>query len=229
MENGSNQEFEEAHRLWISQHAEQREGEAKGRLLRGHNYAEKLFVQNVWWPLFESLDQLHPEVEIYDWNRKSQFLDFAYLPQNGARFGLECDGFQSHIKDMDREKFSYALNRDSYLTGMGWRMLHFAFDDIQNRPEICRMLLQLALAPYLTRSRTGGPVLASAEKDVLRYAWSLGRAVRPKDVQLHFELNFRTAQKLLQSLSGKNLLQPVGSGQRVRFYEPKAMHPDQIW
>lgn len=63
---------------------------------------------------FGNLDHLHPEYEVYDWNRKSQFLDFAYLPAFG-RFGNECDGYQSHIKDMDREGFNYSLNRETRL------------------------------------------------------------------------------------------------------------------
>lgn len=221
-------EFGEGHSLWISRHSAERNGERRGRLLRGHNFAEKLFVQNVWWPLFESLDNLHPEYEVYDWNRKSQFLDFAFLPQNGARFGIECDGYQSHIKDMDREKFSYALNRDAFLTGMGWRMLHFSFDDVQQRPEVCRMLLQLALAPYLARKNVTSDIL-SAEKDVLRLAWRLGQPIRPKDVTGTFRINFRTARRLLHSLSEKGLLKPIAGGRGVRYYELKPMQPDQIW
>lgn len=221
-------EFEEAHSIFIEHHTSERAGECRGRLLRGHNYAEKLFLQNVWWPLFESLEFLHPEYEVLDWNRKSQFLDFAFLPASGGRFGIECDGFQSHIKDMDREKFSYALNRDTFLTGMGWRMLHFSFDDIQQRPEVCRMLLQLALAPYLAR-KTAVKDILSEEKEVLRLAWRQGKPLRPKDVCEHFQINFRTARRLLQSLSDKGFLEPVASAQRVRFYKVKAMQPDQMW
>lgn len=221
-------EFEEAHSLYIEGHSSERSGERQGRLLRGHKYAEKLFLQNVWWPLFESLDDLHPEYEVYDWNRKSQFLDFAFLPENGGRFGIECDGFQSHIKDMDRDKFNYSLSRDTFLTGMGWRMLHFSFDDIQQRPEVCRMLLQLALALYLARKSTARE-LSSDEKDVLRFAWRIGRPVRPKDVTDQFSINFRTARKLLTALSDKGLLKPVFSKERIRYYEVKAMHQDQIW
>ncbi|MHA6532546.1 hypothetical protein [Paenibacillus sp. BAC0078] len=221
-------EFEKAHSIFIEHHTSERAGERRGRLLRGHNYAEKLFLQNVWWPLFESLEHVHPEYEVLDWNRKSQFLDFAFLPASGGRFGIECDGFQSHIKDMDREKFSYALNRDTFLTGMGWRMLHFSFDDIQQRPEVCRMLLQLALAPYLSRKTVVKDIL-SEEKEVLRLAWRQGKPLRPKDVCDHFEINFRTARRLLQSLSDKGFLEPVTSEQRVRFYNVKAMQPDQIW
>lgn len=221
-------EFEEAHRLFIEQHTTERSGERKGRLVRGHNFAERLFLQNVWWPLFESLEHLHPEYEVYDWNRKSQFLDFAFLPQNGGRFGIECDGFQSHVKDMDREKFSYSLNRDSFLTGMGWRMLHFSFDDVQQRPEVCRMLLQLVLAPFLARKTLAADIL-SEEKEVLRLAWRIAKPLRPKDVCDYFQINYRTARRLLQALSDKGLLKPVNSKQRVRFYEVKAMQADQIW
>ncbi|AIQ73929.1 MULTISPECIES: hypothetical protein [Paenibacillus] len=221
-------EFEEAHGLFIDQHMKSRTGERRGRLVRGNNFAEKLFLQNVWWPMFESLDDLHPEYEVYDWNRKSQFLDFAFLPQTGSSFGIECDGYQSHVKDMDREKFNYSVNRDTFLTGMGWRMIHFSFDDIQQRPEVCRMLLQLVLAPYLARNFASVAIL-SEEKEVLRFAWRLGRPVRPKDVATHFCINFRTARRLLQSLSEKGLLKPVNQGERIRYYEVKALRPDQMW
>lgn len=221
-------EFEEAHDLFMDKHLNERSGERRGRLVRGHNYAEKLFLQNVWWPLFESLDDLHPEYEVYDWNRKSQFLDFAFLPRSGSSLGIECDGFQSHVKDMDRERFNYAVNRDTFLTGMGWKMIHFSVDDLQHRPEVCRMLLQLVLAPHLARKSAGVDIL-SEEKEVLRLAWRLGRAIRPQDVTTHFSINFRTARRLLQSLSEKGLLKPVITGERVRQYEVKAMRPDQIW
>ncbi|WEK54439.1 MAG: hypothetical protein P0Y55_18195 [Candidatus Cohnella colombiensis] len=210
-------DFEQAHTQFIEHHMAYRSGERKGRLLRGHNFAEKLFLQNVWWPLFGNFDYLHPEYEIYDWNRKSQFLDFAFLTPYG-RFGLECDGFQSHVTDMDREKFSYSLNRDTFLTGMGWRMIHFSFDDVQKRPEVCRMLLQLVMGPYIIRN-TPAQLVTFAEKDLLHLAWNLGRPVRPKDVVESMGINFRTAKNLLQSLVKKDLLKPRVRGAAVRYYE----------
>ncbi|KIL38584.1 hypothetical protein SD70_25585 [Gordoniibacillus kamchatkensis] len=209
--------FEAAHNAFIDSHLASRSGERKGRLLRGHIYAEKLFLERVWWPLFGSLANLHPEYEVYDWNRKSQFLDFAFLPPFG-RFGLEIDGFQSHVKDMDREKFSYALNRDTFLTGMGWKMLHFAFDDVQNRPEVCRMLLQLVMSPYTMRT----PSVRNAElveKEVLRFAWSLGRWIRPKDIIDYMQVDFRTARKWLRSLTDKGWLRPIDRGGDIHYYE----------
>lgn len=71
-------DFEKAHQLLLDHHLSIRTGERRGRLSRGHQYAEKLLLRNVWWPLFGNLDDLHPEYEVYDWNRKSQFQDFAY-------------------------------------------------------------------------------------------------------------------------------------------------------
>lgn len=222
-------DFEQSHQAFIERHMAGRSGERRGRLQRGHNYAEKLLLKNVWWPLFGSLEHLHPEYEVYDWNRKSQFLDFAFLPPFG-RFGIECDGFQSHVKEMDREKFSYALNRDTFLTGMGWKMIHFSFDDVQNRPEVCRMLLHLAIGPY-GKLKRGADSLALAdpfEKEVLRLAWSLGRAIRPKDVSSYCSVNFRTARKWLNGLVEKEMLRPVTGGKYICHYELTNSYSDGL-
>ncbi|MGO4500406.1 hypothetical protein AB4114_31525 [Paenibacillus sp. 2RAB27] len=210
-------EFELAHQTFMKKHTALRRGERKGRLLRGHNYAEKLFLQQVWYPLFQHFDHLHPEYEIYDWNRKSQFIDFAYLTPFG-RFGIECDGYQSHVKDMDREKFSYSLNRETFLTGMGWKMIHFSFDDIQHRPDVCRMLLQMVIGPRMIRHGATN-FSAIMEKEMLRLAWQLGSRVRPKDVIEQFDIDFRTARKRLRNLVDKGYLTPVVRGEDVRYYE----------
>ncbi len=220
-------DFEQAYQLFLERHLALRTGERKGRLLRGHQYAEKLLLQNVWWPLFGNFNDLYPEYEIYDWNRKSQFLDFAFLPPFG-RFGLECDGFQSHVKDMDRERFSYSLNRETFLTGIGWKMIHFSFDDVQNRPEVCRMLLQLVISPYLIRNRSADS-LSPAEKEVLRLAWSMGKPIRPMDVINQFEVNYRTARKWLQNLVEKGMMRSISQGKRACYYELNEGLPQHLF
>lgn len=210
--------FESAHAVFVQQHLDLRSGERRGRLERGHQYAEKLFLEKVWWPLFGNFEHLHPEYEIYDWNRRSQFLDFAFITTRGDQIGIECDGFQSHIKDMDRERFSYALNRDTFLTGMGWKMLHFAFDDIQHRSEVCRMLLQMSVMPMMV----GTPpqiTLTPMQKDVLKLAWRLGRAIRPKDVMEVYDLSFRPARNVLKQLVESGLMTPRANGKQIRGYE----------
>lgn len=180
-------DFEQAHKAFLDRHLSCRSGERKGRLLRGHNYAEKLLLKHVWWPVFGTLDHLHPEYEVYD----------------------------------------YALNRDTFLTGMGWKMIHFSFDDVQNRPEVCRMLLQLVIGPDLIRNSSVRPI-ASDEKDVLHLAWKLGRPIRPKDVSDYFEINFRTARNRFRSLVEKGLLHPVIRGGNVRYYEIREGQLEQL-
>ncbi|MBP1965889.1 hypothetical protein J2Z65_005134 [Paenibacillus aceris] len=56
--------FEQAHHKFLEGHLGRRTGERKGRLVRGHNFAEKLLLQNVWWPLFGNFDNLHSEVAV---------------------------------------------------------------------------------------------------------------------------------------------------------------------
>ncbi len=209
--------FEMAHDSFINEHLSRRTGERKGRLLRGHNYAERLLLENVWWPVFGSFEDLHPEYEISDWNRKSQFLDFAYLPPFG-KFGLECDGFQSHVREMDRERFSYSLNRDTFLTGIGWKMIHFSFDDVQQRPEMCRMLLQLVIGPHFIQ-KASMVTLHVIEKEILRLAWRLEGRVRPKHVTDLLGIDFRTSRNWLRSLVDKGMLKPEDKGGKIRSYE----------
>lgn len=99
---------------------------------------------------------------------------------------------------MDRERFSYSLNRETYLTAMGWTMIHFSFDDVQKRPEICRMLLKLILSPYFLKNpSTTDTALSPADREALALAWSLNKPIRPKDVADHYKISFRTAGKYI--------------------------------
>lgn len=121
---------------------------------------------------------------------------------------------------MDREKFSYALNRETFLTGMGWKMIHFSFDDIRHRPDVCRMLLHMVIGPRMIRQEATS-LTALMEKEVLRLAWQLGSLVRPKDVTEHFNVDFRTARKRLQALVDRGYLTPIVRGEDIRYYELK--------
>lgn len=87
--------FEAAHERYIQQHLEARSGERRGRLERGHQYAEKLFLRTIWWPLLGRFDDLHPEYEVQDWNRRSQFLDFVFLPRAEPRFFSDRHGLEN--------------------------------------------------------------------------------------------------------------------------------------
>ena len=71
--------FEDKHKQYINSHMTRRKGERLRRLKEGHGYAEKLFLQNVWWPIIGHYEYLHPEYEISDFKDGSRYLDFAYI------------------------------------------------------------------------------------------------------------------------------------------------------
>jgi len=194
-------QFEEAHALFIQKHLQQRTGERKGRLERGHREAELLFCKNVWWPLQGSFDNLHPEYEVLDWRGLSYFCDFAWIA-NQVKLIIEIKGFGPHVRDMDRQKYCNELNRETFITAMGYHIISFSFDDVAHRPELCMTLLRLILSRYMPHA---SPVNLDSlqEQEIIRLAHQLARAIRPIDVQTHLGINHRTAVRRLKALCEK--------------------------
>lgn len=211
--------FEEEHQLFLKQHLNLRSGERRGRLERGHNHGEILFLKNVWWPIYENLDGLHPEYEIADWRGRSYFGDFAYL-KGLLKFIIEIKGYGPHVRDMDRKRYCDELNRELFLQCTGYRVISFAYDDICDRPELCRTLLQMLFNRYLALEQSTQRSTIS-ENEVIRMALSQAQSLTPKRVASHFGINHRTAVRILHSLCAKGWLHPIstGVGERVHRYE----------
>ncbi|NOU70027.1 hypothetical protein GC098_01005 [Paenibacillus sp. LMG 31458] len=211
--------FDEEHTAFIRLHLESRTGERRGRLERGHRHGERLFLSNVWWPLRGSLKDLHPEYEVLDWRGKSYFADFAWLP-GYVKLLFEIKGFTTHVRDMDRHKYCNELNRETFLHSMGFHVISFAYDDVEQRPDLCITLLRMVLSRYLP-SQTPVSRALFAEKEIIRLATQLAQPLRPKDVELHFEIDHKTAVLMLKKLCTKGLLLPSfrGNGERVVRYE----------
>lgn len=195
--------FEEAHFEFIQQHLRKRTGERRGRLDRGHQAAEKLFCKNVWWPLQRSFNHLHPEYEVLDWRGRSFFCDFAWITQM-VKLIIEIKGYGPHVRDMDRQKYCKELNRETFLSGMGFQVISFAYDDVAYRPELSITLLRLVLSRFQSSAapKNKGTV---TEQEILRLAYTLAHPLRPKDVANHLQINHRTAVKSLQSLCTKGI------------------------
>lgn len=212
-------DFEKAHEAFLQHHLQKRSGERKGRLQRGHQMAEKLFCRNVWWPLKGSFDHLHPEYEVMDWRGLSYFCDFAWLA-NDRKLIFEVKGFGPHVRDMDRQKYCNELNRETFLTAMGFQVISFAYDDVAHRPELCITLLRLVIHRHHPEA---SPVTLRnlAERETIRLACSLARPLRPIDIVTHLNLNHRTAVRTLQALCAKGLFLPIAgaSGKHVVRYE----------
>jgi DNA-binding MarR family transcriptional regulator len=220
--------FEEAHEAWVRHHLQRRTGERKGRLERGHGHGEKLFAQNVWWPLFGQFDQLHPEYEVPDWRGRSYFADFAWLPGH-VKLLFEVKGYGPHVRDMDRLKYCAELNRETFLHGAGFSILSFAYDDVEQRAELCVSLLRMALSRYLPER---GPVSRAllAEKEIIRLALQLARPIRPIDVIEHFGIDRKTAIRILRKLCEKGFLHPLTgkNGERSVRYELASFSVDSL-
>ncbi len=209
--------FEEAHELFIHHHMASREGERKSRLSEGHGHAEKLLLKNVWWPLFGNFDYLHPEYHIFDLKHGSRFIDFAYIHPH-FRAAVEVDGFGPHIRQMSRWKFADQLNRQNYLVAMGWHVLRFSYDEVQDQPENCRHMLQLLMGKFLGEERVTSKA-DLLQKELIRLAVRLVRPITPKDAADHFQMDVRTARNLLHQMVEKGWMKPSGTTRRIRKYE----------
>ncbi|OGX68412.1 MAG: hypothetical protein A2189_00275 [Paenibacillus sp. RIFOXYA1_FULL_44_5] len=211
--------FDEAHAAFIEYHLQRRTGERRGRLERGHKEAEKLFCRNVWWPLLGNFNDLHPEFEILDWRGQSYFSDFAWIT-GAVRLIIEIKGFGPHVRDMDRQKYCSELNRETFLSAMGFQVISFAYDDVAQRPELCLTLLRIVLSRY---QPTSSPVSLNsvAEREIIRLGYILARPLRPVDVETHLSINHRTAVRMLQSLCAKNCFSAVSGaeGKHIMRYE----------
>lgn len=211
--------FGELHTAFIGHHLAGRTGERLGRLERGHRHAEVLFLRNVWWPLRDNLENLHPEYEVSDWRGRSYFADFAWLP-GYAKLLIEIKGYTTHVQEMDRHKYCNELNRETFLYAMGYNVISFAYDDVQQRPDLCITLLRMVLSRYQP-AQTPVSRMLLMEKELIRLTISLARSIRPKDVELHFDVDHKTAVLLLQKLCGKGWLLPAygGTQKRIVRYE----------
>jgi hypothetical protein len=210
--------FQEAHAAFIESHLKARSGERRGRLERGHQHAELLFLQNVWYPVHGQFDHLHPEYEVMDWRGRSYFADFAYLPPN-LKFMLEIKGYGSHVQDMDQKRYCEELNRELFLQTLGYRVVSLRMMMLPI-VQSCMNLLRMLLSRYQTGPSPIGKATIE-EKEVIRLGIQLAQPIRPKDVADHFEVNYRTALRIVQSLLGKGWLHPIvrGKGTRVLQYE----------
>lgn len=211
--------FEEAHEWFIRNHTVRRTGERKGRLERGHRHGEQLFLRNVWWPLRGNFDFLHPEYEVLDWRGRSYFADFAWLPGFGKLI-FEIKGYSAHVAEMDRQKYCNELNRETFLFAMGYNVISFAYDDVEQRPELCRTLLSMVISRFQTTQPFGSRTLL-AEKEIIRLAIQMAKPIRPIDVVRYFEIDPKTANLMLKRLCDQGWLLPCkgGGGQRIVRYE----------
>ncbi|GGH09583.1 hypothetical protein [Paenibacillus segetis] len=108
--------FEKEHDKWLCDHLKRRRGERLDALKRGHGYGNRLFVEQVWWPLAGHFYGLHPEYEVKDWRGRSYFVDILW-EVGASRIVFEIMDYGSH--GTDRSKYRLDLNRGLFFTVTG--------------------------------------------------------------------------------------------------------------
>lgn len=99
-------------------------------------------------------------------------------------------------------------------SGLGVPGCLLCVDDVASRPELCITLLRILLSRYGTVQALSP--LDRADKEIILLAYQLARPIRPKDVEVHLDLNSRTAVRYLKSLCSKGWFQPIASAKGIK-------------
>jgi hypothetical protein len=209
--------FEEAHHLFIKKHLKARKGESLRRLKEGHDHAERLFLERVWWPAFGNFNDLHPEYETYDYKDGDRYIDFAFV-RPFIKVAIEIDGYGTHWKNINRVQFSDHRRRQNDLVIDGWKVLRFSFDDIKDSPRFCQQKLQQFVGRWFGMDNQVNDITIM-EKEAIRLAMRHSHPITPGDVCRHFALENKTARRWLQQLVAKKWMKPASGHARIRSYE----------
>ena len=208
--------FEEEYQAFMNAHLQARTGERLRRLQEGHNQAEKLFLEQVWWPIFNQFRYLHPEFEVNDFKDGKRYLDFAYI-RPAIRICIEVDGYGPHLKNISRWQFSDSLERQNQLVIDGWTVIRFSYDQVKEKPRLCQQLVQQVIGRWLG-DELDQISLSLVEKELLRLAIRKGEDICPKEVGEYLKLSDKTVKKVLSQLVDKKMLIPASGMMRIRSY-----------
>lgn len=216
-------EFQSAYEEFIREILKERRGPSMERLKEGIGYAERLFLQNVWWPSFHHFEGLEPEYEITDFKDGSRFIDFAYIHPY-FRIAIEVDGLGIHWQNISQEQFSDHLQRQNHLVIDGWYILRFSFLDLQKRPRLCQQTIQQLVGRLTGDASAALKTLRLVDREILRLAMVSQRPITTNDVARHLHVRTETATSHLKNLTIQGWLEPASGSIRIRSYR---IHPSR--
>lgn len=179
-------------------------------------HAEKMFLQQVWWPGFQSFANLYPEYAVRDYKDGKRYIDFAYIRESW-RIAIEIDGISSHLRDISQEQFADHLRRQNHLIIDRWNLLRFAYQDVDEHPRGCLQTIQ-QLVGRLTAEPT--PALHKVnvlDREILRFAYGVGRPITAGDVAKLCNLGAHAARQHLRHLTQEGWLEPDHASSRRVF------------
>ena len=226
--------FLEEHESWIRDHLKRRQGERLDALKRGHGFGNRLFVEQIWWPLAGHFHGLHPEYEVKDWRGRAYYADFMWRA-GAARFVFEIMDYGSH--GADRTKYRLDLNRGLFLQSQDCSVYYISLDELKENPAFILSALRSILAPYLAaesgiqkkaKSAMGtegmmaaGKVYSKVERDLKKTAIRNNRILRPTKAARELELHASTVIKYCHILVNKVKFRSLARGVsgRINYYE----------
>ncbi|KQX56788.1 DUF559 domain-containing protein [Paenibacillus sp. Root444D2] len=214
--------FDACYEKFMQLQLQTRSGESQRRLQDGHGHAEKLFLEQVWWPAVGRFDFLHAEYPISDFKDGDRYLDFAYIRGNHL-VCIEIDGYKAHHKDINRWQFADQLTRQNHLILDGWKVLRFAYDEMKEKPRRCQQLILQMMGSWFGEEQAD-PALSLEEKEILRIAGQTGEPLLPKTISQRLHISRNHAGKLLRKLVQMELLQPASGTTRICSYKLSGKH-----
>jgi len=179
---------------------------------------EKKMFESVLWPVFRSFDGFSLEYEIKSPSGVSIFVDALYHP---LRLAFESEGYAPHAETITRDRFSFERKRVRTLALYGYTYFPFSRDELDKQAESCRQFLYEYLGRYTGSDDPSLRELTVYEREVIRYALRVNRAIQLQEVCGLLGLKKDAARKVLRQLADKQILKPSGSGkQKVRAYVP---------
>lgn len=214
--------FEKAYAAWLEHHRANASGERLRRLTKKHGYGEKLLLQQAWWPAVGSFEHLRPEYEFIDSEGKYYYFDFAYLAQPRPT-ALESDGFGTHARDLDRDQFSWNLDRQNEMVLAEWNVLRFSHDKLKTAPLACQQKIRRLFSVYYEAIGLQRISLNLYQRELIRYLRQTGASFSMQEacaVLGKGETFTRTQLRLLLELG---VLESAigGERERVHYYRLK--------
>jgi hypothetical protein len=166
--------------------------------------------------LFGHFVGLHPEYEVADWRNMKFFVDYMFITGN-VRIAFEIKGYGSHVQNTDRTRYRRELNREMFLQGLGCIVVSIPYDDIEENPELIRMLIKAIIAQHTSYNIVHADQQHHrVEQELITMALRTGKTIRPIDGARECGISRQTATKYLKQLCEKEIFRAVSSGSSGR-------------
>lgn len=197
-------------------------GQRLERLKKDKTGERRLFC-NVLRPVLPNLNDLIFEYEMMSIVGVKIYFDM-FIPR--FRWAPECVGFIPHAQNISRERFDFEQIRIQTMAVNGIKYIPFSWDQLDNKPDQCRRIMFELLGRFAKNDNNGTLELSIYEREVIRYALFLNKPINIKDVSDCTKLKEDASRNLLRKLMSKQLIKPIGKGNRRYHYfiiEPESV------